>query len=272
MKHYISIFFICLCLLSCNSDTQNNSQAVSMVVPPIDTIGYQYSDAEENNSEETEFDEPIQTDIRYINYQVFFNDYSASGYYSKKDTANFTYITGINGNDYDTILVVKADTFKLEEEVFYDLSNKLIQIAPNDSADHFRIFFSLKENIYEQYDYRKFASLSTEQYEEASAKWGKNEVGWSAYTKYKLIKDSANYFFRFPDIDYQVYENNRKREFHLRDTLVDLSGEADNIATLVYKERACLYMLSHALLRIERYSKNKLIETKYILIEFTFGC
>jgi len=172
-------------------------------------------------------------------------------------------------------LLIKKDTLHLHEYVFNELGRKQIQIIPKNKTDWFKISFSLQEEIHEQYDQRKFNRndyKSTQAYEGAINIWDANKASYKGLTIYKQVKDSSKYVFRMPSIDLNVYEKKIKQRFNLRDTLIDLSGESDNIATVIYKSKPCSYIISKAYLRIDRFVGDKLKETKYILIELFYGC
>ncbi len=59
---------------------------------------------------------------------------------------------------------------------------------------------------------------------------------------------------------------------NLRDTLIDLSGESWNVATLIYKDKPCTYGISPVILKIVLFEGNKQIDAKYIKIDLSYGC
>lgn len=171
-------------------------------------------------------------------------------------------------NDYDIIADDGGDTLSLYENVFEDLSYKLIQIIPFNKNDRFEVSISASMDIQEQYDYRNPIQREDDW-------WDNKALKWVEYSSYTQIQDSAKYFYRIPLIT-DVYSDDfdkAYKDLNLRDTLIDLSGESSNIATLVYKNKPATFYIRKGLIRIERFNKdNKLVNTQYICIEFSYGC
>lgn len=218
------------------------------------------SDAEKQNS----------TKLNYPLFSIIFYEYGVQETRSD-DTTQFSVLNENGKLSYR----VKVDTLKLVEDVFNDLSSILIKIIPKNKDDSFRISYSLKESMREQkdqgiYNFQMFKSK--EEYLKANKNWEKNRVSWDCWTENSFVPDSLNYYFRMPMIDLNAYEDAIKQRMGLRDTLVDFSGESDDIATVVYKNKPCYYGIERALLKIERLVGDKVKEKKMISIKFTSGC
>lgn len=172
-------------------------------------------------------------------------------------------------NDYDIIANKGSDTLHLYENVFEDLSYKLLQIIPFNKDDRFEVSICVSMDIHEQYDYRNPIHRDDENW------WTDKAVKWVQYSSYTQIQDSAKYFYRIPLIT-DIYTddfNKAYKDLNLRDTLIDLSGESSNIATLVYKNKPATFYIRDGLIRINRFDKdNKLVNTQYLSIEFSYGC
>lgn len=172
-------------------------------------------------------------------------------------------------NDYDIITNDGSDTLSLYENVFEDLSYKLLEIIPFNKNDRFEVAICTTMDIHEQYDYRNPIQRDDENW------WTDKAVKWVQYSSYTQIQDSAKYFYRIPLIT-DVYTddfNKAYKDLNLRDTLIDLSGESSNVATLVYKNKPATFYIRNGLIRINRFDKdNKLVNTQYLSIEFSYGC
>lgn len=171
-------------------------------------------------------------------------------------------------NDYDIIPDGKSDTLKLYENVFEDLSYKLIQIIPDNPTNHFVVSICTTMNITEQYNWKNPKHREDN--------WWENEaIKWSSFSTYRQLSDSARFFYRTPNI-YEIYTDDFTKiykELNLRDTLVDLSGESENIATLVYKNVPATFYIYDGIIRIRRFNAtNQLLNTQYIKITFSYGC
>jgi hypothetical protein len=230
---------------------------------------------------ERKYDDPSKnTHLSYPNFDLIIFDYEV--YSTPYDKANKKLIYPDSNNlsigfDKDSIIYlnVKKDTVALVEWVFNVLGKRRLQIISKNKSDQYKISFCVQESIHEQFNMKTFYKKKFKNYkaeEKAYELWAKNAVKWIGTTKYQSLKDSANGYFILPKIDIDDYETIRKKTFHLKDTLVNLSGESDNIATLIYKKKPCLYSLNRAFLRIERLVNEKVIEIKYLEVIFSYGC
>ncbi|WP_196888466.1 SH3 domain-containing protein [Aureivirga sp. CE67] len=158
----------------------------------------------------------------------------------------------------------KNDSLQIHEFVFNDIDDKLMKITPNDKSTKVEVSFTVIESIEEQYNRHK---IKREQIDE----WIENRVSWNGYSEYEKVENKFN-FFRIPIIDYEGKENSRKINLKLRDTLVDLSGESMNVATLIYKGKPAIYGIGSVILKIDLTYKNGQKETKYLKIILSYGC
>jgi hypothetical protein len=230
---------------------------------------------------ERKYDDPSKnTHLSYPSFDLTIFDYEI--YSTPYDKANRKLIYPDSNNqsigfDNDSIIYlnVKKDTVSLVEWVFNIFGERRLQILSKNKTDEYKISFCIEESIHEQFNMKTFYKRKFKNYdaeEKAYQQWEKNAVKWTGITKYRVLKDSTNGYFILPKIDIESYEKERKKLFHLKDTFVNLSGESQNIATLIYKNKPCLYSLSRAFLRIERIANGKREETKYIEVVFTYGC
>jgi hypothetical protein len=231
--------------------------------------------------QEKKYDVPSKnTHLSYPHFDLTIFDYEVYSTPYDKTNKKLIYPDSNNqviGFDKDSIiyLIVKKDTISLVEWVFNVLGERRIQIVSRNKTDQYKVSFCVEETIQEQFNMKTFYKKKFKSYEDeekAYAVWAKRSTQWTGIAKYRSIKDSTNGYFILPKIDIEAYEKERKKLFHLKDTFVNLSGESQNIATLIYKNKPCLYSLSRAFLRIERIVNGKREETKYIEVVFTYGC
>lgn len=158
----------------------------------------------------------------------------------------------------------KKDTIQVFEYVFNEIGDKLLHIIPKQKKDSISVAYTIVENINEQYNYREIKSTEFDN-------WNENRVRWKGQEEFANLNNKFN-FFRIPTTQYEQKEVFRKQNLQLRDTLIDLSGESSNIATLIYKGKPCTYGLGPVILRIELYSENGEKSTKYLTIDLSYGC
>lgn len=122
-------------------------------------------------------------------------------------------------------------------------------------------------------------------------------------TSYTSIKDSAAYFFRAlphtadmesvtvidgeviplkkrntmkqikdEELRYNKDLERIKKKYTLKDTLVIIPGEYDTVATLTKNGKLYGYSYDYYVFKIERYNRNKKIDTKYVVVNIMYGC
>jgi len=226
----------------------------------------------------TEGDEkPKGSTIYFPTFQLTIGNYVLSNTLLNEEQTALTYhdTTEITFRKSETEIkfLAKRDTLHLYGEAGESSGNKLMQLIPKNSAEHFKVTCWLEECVSEQYDPNRFIMSerqTTDDYLKAVLLWDKNKVRWNRIVKYREMNDSAG-FFRIPEIGDDAYSDIRNNpELQLRDTLVDLSGESANIATVVYKNKASYMGICSDFIRIERYKEEQLIDTKYIFIIDTY--
>jgi hypothetical protein len=153
------------------------------------------------------------------------------------------------------------DTVALNEWMGSNIENRKIVIKTNNRELKFFMEYSLNDFIFEQYNYCKVKN-----YEE----WAKTRDKWEGFTDYEKLYKLSDYEFQFPNFDGKSYKR-RKRELSLRDTLVNLSGETDNIATLVYNGKPAIYSVDNVYIKITVLNGNQK-NVKYLKIVRFYGC
>lgn len=206
-------------------------------------------------------------------------------------------VSGDLNPNYEETLIVKKDTLHLSEQLFDDrINNTLIEIIPNNKEDKFKMSFCYLSSLNEIFDNRNHKSKELDKLYE-------NQLTYKEQTKFVNINDSANFYFRAlphtADMEEITVLNNKivpvkprntkaqisweqsfyeeeikriKKKYNLKDTLVIIPGEYDTVATLTKNKKLFGYGYLSFLFRVERYNNNKLVETKYIVIEIASGC
>lgn len=214
--------------------------------------------------------EPIQADVNQIlrDSLAQLNDrhFSYSEDYPINTTLDFKEF-GLDilnyqvQNEVAELTIVSTDTIELHEWVGSNLMNRKINIRTTNKDLKFQIDYCLNDKVYEQYD----PSIV----HKADKKWDE----WRGFTPYKSIKIKDNTHLIFPDINLSTgYLKFRKKQLNLRDTFVNLSGESDNIATVVYKEKPSIYDVESVFIRITAFEGNKKKWTKYLKFLLSKGC
>ena len=159
------------------------------------------------------------------------------------------------------------DSASCYELVFNEIGGKIIGVNPLIDVDSIQVLSTVNESIYEQYDYTIQGQLSEDEYNS----WGEKRVHWEGHEAFVPLVKKRNYF-AVPKTPYEEQELFRKNKFALRDTLVDRSGESWNVATLVYHEKPCLYVIEDVVFKVLLYKDGKAIDEKIIVINLSYGC
>jgi hypothetical protein len=220
---------------------------------------------------------PADTKLVFPEFTIIIKGYFTANTQLSEDQIIFKYAAPERGlvdtteigfilnEDDEPVFFAKKDTLHLYGESGIYIQNKYLQIIPNDKSDKYKVTCWLGESITEQFDQSKIIrsdTTSSEDYIKALETWDKNKVSWYNLVKYKDIKDSSH-FYKMPSVGVEVFDGIKKK-MNLRDTLVDLSGESPNIATVVYKEKPCYHGIINYIIQIQRTTKNKVSESKYI--------
>jgi hypothetical protein len=145
---------------------------------------------------------------------------------------------------------IKKDTLHLNEDPDNSFRDNLIEILSLNKKNRFSVSYSLGISLDERMDRER-------------------KIRWTGNTEYKRLTDSAGCFFKVPLSEYDdAGKNEIKKRLNLSDTLVIYPGEFEEKATLIYKNRPCIFTPNTISLRIERFVGNTLKETKFITIHF----
>lgn len=158
-----------------------------------------------------------------------------------------------------------GDTIHTFEWVFNGLGDRVLHIGQSADVTRVQVFYSVTERLEQQFNFRE------EETPDDWKEWRKNRVYWHGQSDYVSLARNRN-FFLIPNIRNDEQERLRKERMNLRDTMVDLSGESWNVATAVYKGKACTYVLFSGLLKIVLTLKDGTTETRYIESIFSYGC
>ncbi len=248
MRLFIGILCL-LMLVSCEDKTasknsENTLQKVINEAVKVDTMKALRDSLAKIDDEYFSYDEdfPINTTVNFKEFSFEILSYQVR-------------------NELKELTTISGDTIELSEWVGSNLMNRKINIKTTNNDLRFDVDYRLNDIIYEQYDHRVTY--------DKDKKWHK----WEGVTPYENIKIKDNTNFIFPDIDLgEGYLKFRKKQLNLRDTFVDLSGESDNIATVVYKEKPSIYDVEHVIIRITATDSQKRKRIKYLKIYLSKGC
>lgn len=219
-------------------------------------------------------DETSYTCVSFPGYDIFIDSFFVYemrvNSYGDWDTNHFT----IDYIDTNVCLVALHDTLWLNEGMDYPVDNRVVQFRPHEPNVKFKVSYSVQQSLIEQYDPKRFwfGYPDPEDRRCAEEEWDFNRVKWSGASPYKTLKVSTNNTVELPEFNWHAYEVVLKKEMGLRDTMLDYSGESDNIATVVYKEKPCLHFLDYVLLKIEHWVGDKRKDVRYLVINFSYGC
>jgi hypothetical protein len=285
-----------LFMFSCNKKLVNNHTQDAIAVDSAYVGDYSY-------------EEPNETRLRFSGYTVVFNDFKGYDLSYGEHEIPAVIFGGNENNPYAVLnsderglenyietVIVKQDSVYLSEDMDERINNTLIQIIPQDGKNRFKISMCYLTTLNEITDHRKHTSEELEKIYEAFRPV--KEV-----TAYTAIKDSADYYFRAlphtadmeaitvvdgeivpvkkrntkKQVEDEEFRYNKeleriKKKYSLRDTLVVIPGEYDTVATLTKDKKLYGYGYDFFLFKIERYNKNKKIDTKYIVVSIMYGC
>jgi len=161
----------------------------------------------------------------------------------------------------------EGDSLFCYETVFNEVGSKVMEITPNIDVDSIQVLTTVVESITEQYDYMSQEEWNEEKYNN----WELNKVTWEGHEDFVPMLQKRNYF-AIPETPYESQEEFRKQKMSLRDTLVDRSGESWNVATMVFHEKPCLYVITDVMFKVILFKNGKAIEEKIIVINLSYGC
>ncbi|MBO9702234.1 MAG: hypothetical protein J7604_18640 [Sporocytophaga sp.] len=244
------------------------------------------------------------TKIRYNNFSVIFHGFGSSAIQNSKGEdvhipsgyIESEYNIESGNTEYKESLILEIDTVFLSEDLDERINNTLIQIIPKNKNDRFVISMGYLTSLNEIIDYRNHSREGVDYFYNNSKAIGEK-------TKFILINDSANYFFRaLPhtadmeevividgkvvpvkkrNTQKQIRDEKRfyqdeirriKSKYRLKDTLVVIPREYDLVATLTKNKKLFGYNFDSFLFRVDRYQGKNIFETKYILVWISYGC
>ena len=163
---------------------------------------------------------------------------------------------------------IETDTVLLGEEVYTsNIEGKIVKITPIRAPKntHFKLSVAVDETI------KQYPPLE-EYYTRDGMSENDLEV-WEKISSYKTLKDSGQYTFRIPDRDSISDIEQLKIDLALRDTSLYYEAESEGRAiNYVYKGMPAEHWINGLIIKIEKYNKDVLIETKYIKIQFPEAC
>lgn len=162
----------------------------------------------------------------------------------------------------DLIEQIGKDSIEISEYVFNDIGDKLLEIKPKVLMDSVAVFYTFIERVDEFYNSEKIAWEDWE---------GQEHVSWAGHEDYRRLPMKGN-FLRFPVIDYEGQEKRRKMLLSASDTIIDMSGESYNVATMIYKDVPCSYLLEKVAIKIISYPSNGVPDIKEYFIWLSYGC
>lgn len=159
-----------------------------------------------------------------------------------------------------------SDTLIIQEEIHLEkIGNKIIQVTSLNEKEkdiHYKVSISVLESIEQRFPLEIDVK---EGMEKELKRW----VGLSPYVE---LVDSAQSYFYVPEIETLSNLSQLKQTLALGDTCVLYESELSYTATLIYKGKPAVHWIDGAILRIDRFNLNTLIETKYLKILFAYGC
>jgi hypothetical protein len=204
--------------------------------------------------------QPLMTKVIFPDFSIKVNNTTFSDY--KDNNSKFTYFgDSINIRNYKMwTLSTKTDTVRLNTDDGMGLDIGKIEILPNSKSDRFEISYSFKLDIV--------------------AENRKNGTLWGSMMPYKPIKDSLNYFFSTPTHNNMYAEMGSKieeikKKFNLKDTSFKKEADNGDYGTytedgVIFRNQLCEIPYSDLIyLKIDRFTGNRLMETKYLVIDFS---
>ena len=165
--------------------------------------------------------------------------------------------------------VIKSDSVFIDQEVFTDnIEGKIVHInsLKNTKDTNFKLSVAVDETITQFLPLEEYGRDGMEEKESKLETWQKVSL-------YKTVEDSAQYTFRIPDRDSISDIKQIKIDLALRDTCLFYEAEGGgHDVNYIYKGKPAEHRIKAMLIRIEKYKKNSLIETKYIRISFPEAC
>lgn len=287
-----NVFICCILLLSIGCHKIRKQSQATNIVADTTTYG--------NNSAAYKSDEDSisykDTHLRFPEFDLVLHKFYGYYVHPEDNTLVGEYAAdllrdSLNNNE---ILVARRDTVSLSEDLDERLNKTLFQLVPKNKQDYFKVSMVYIGRLTEIYDSIRYAG-DMERYEKESRNVKET-------TKYVKLTDSAGYYFRATphtadmvpvtvkngkmvyktdtteaemkaEEQYNTNELDKiKRKYNLRDTLVEYPGEYTYYGTLTGNKLIYSYEYESYIIKINRYHKKKLVETKYIVVSIMYGC
>jgi hypothetical protein len=245
MKIVFSILSLFLLACSCeNTVKKNEAKPKGTKVEKRDTDALELNDPKKEDS-----------------YFAYDNEYprNTTVYYEDFSIRIFNYQVQ---NELGSLTTMQ-DTLELVEWVGSNLNNRRIEISSQNKTFEFTIEYAFNDWIVEQYNPENIQDPGL---------WNEIREKWEGLTPYKRLKPLSPNTFKFPDDKWWDYlTKDRMDSLGLKDTLVDLSGENDNVATMLYKGKPALHHLENTYLKITKTHNNQK-QVRYLKIVVNRGC
>ena len=175
------------------------------------------------------------------------------------DFDNFKLI--INGYSiFNNYVFIDNDTLILDEELGYNLENRLIEIQPKNKSDKFELFMALENNLTVYVGEKQFQELKN----------------WKKIEQYERLKDSSDYFFKTSNYNRKTKEKKLESDFEkIKSEVLKLKGEyiteeisrANSINKLPIE-----FWISRVFLKIIRTNENGEKEQIVLINNSSWGC
>jgi len=243
MKKIILISIIASSLVSCNDTSRkkvasNISNAQGNTKITENTIKLITEETKTKGIESNESAAPENFEIELENYSIIINDYSA----------------------LNTIFLENNDTIILDEEMGFNLNEKLIEIKPKNKSDRFSVSVALENNLTVYVGEKQFKDLKK----------------WKKIGRYTELNDSLNYFFTTKSYDREVKEKNLETSFEdIKKETLKLKGEyitkeLETVKSL--KKLPVEFWISRVYIRITR-TTDKGVEDEILIVNnSSWGC
>ena len=164
---------------------------------------------------------------------------------------------------------IESDTVSFGQEVFTDnIEDKIIKITPLTKNKNIR--FKVSAGACDEI--KQF--LSTEDYGRDSVEDKEALLEtWEKVSPYQPAKDSAQYYFKIPYSDSISDIKQIKVDLALSDTTLYYEAEGGgHYLNYIYKGKPAEHRTRGMIIRIQKYNRDVLIETKYIRVSFPEAC
>ncbi len=195
MKKTILISIIVSSLASCNDTSRKkivlnipNAQENNKITENTINLITEENKTKIIEIESNENAVPKSFEIELDNYSIIINDYLAR----------------------NTVISEHNDTIILDEEMGFNLNEKLIEIRPKNKSDKFAISVALENNLTVYVGEKQFEDLKK----------------WKKINSYAKLNDSLNYFFTTKSYDRDVKEKNLETSFEdIKKETLKIKGE-----------------------------------------------